>query len=734
MVLAIAAVIVAVACGGTGDPAAPPATGSDASASADADASPDRAPSRYGLDQRPSNRTCKAPPRPPPAGPVKFERVFAGLNLQNLLVLAQPPGDPSRWYAVVHGTGLIVRFASASPTAATPAADVGALAGVPVSFTGEGGLLGAAFHPKFAQNGRLYVSWTSAAESLLGYLTSTDNGQTFTAYRTILSFPRDTYHCGGGLAFGVDGLLYAGFGDAGGDANAQKRTGFYGKVLRLDIDTPPPSGSDYVIPDGNPFKAGGGEPATFAWGFRNPFRLSVDRATNRLWVGDVGQNEWEEVDVVRAGENHGWPCREGAHDFVLDNESFCPSRLGLTDPVFELSHAPSGMRAIVGGVVYRGKAIPALVGSYVFGDFVRQDLRVLSFDATTGAASAPVANADGPFDQWVDFAEDADGEVYAVGGTGVFKMVAAGSPPAATVPTRLKDTGCFDPQDPTRPAPGLLPYDVNAPFWSDGAQKQRWLALPDGAKVRVDAQGHLELPIGSVVAKTFSFAGKRVETRLFVRHDDGEWAGYSYEWSEAQDDATLLSSSKAKSIAGVDWSYPDRADCIRCHTAAAGRTLGLELAQLNRDFEYPDTRRVANQLLTLDHIGLFDAPLGTSIEQVDALPDPYGTTADEGRARAYLHVNCSQCHRPGVTSRAKLDLRFATSLRSMNACNVPSLLDDLGSPTSRLVRPGAPASSLLSLRPHATDGKRMPPLGSGVVDVQGLASVDRWIQSLTQCP
>jgi len=398
------------------------------------------------------------------------------------------------------------------------------------------------------------------------------------------------------------------------------------------------------------------------------------------------------------------------------------------------ARAGTGTRAIVGGVVYRGQAIPALVGSYVFGDFVRQDLRVLTFDATTGAASATIANPDGPFDQWVDFAEDADGEVYAVGGAGVFKMVTAGAPSAATVPAHLKDTGCFDPLDLARPAPGVLPYDVNAPFWSDGAQKQRWLALPDGAWIHVNGEGHLELPIGSVVLKTFSLAGKLVETRVLVRHDDGEWAGYSYEWSEAQDDATLLASSKTKRIAGVDWQYPDRSDCIRCHTAAAGRTLGLELAQLNRDFEYPATRRSANQLLTFEHIDLLDAPLGQPVDQIGRLPDPYGMTADEGRARAYLHANCAQCHRPGVTSRATLDLRFATSLQGMKACNVPSTLDDLGSPAARLIRPGAPASSLVSLRPHATDGKRMPPLGSGVVDVQGLGSVDRWIQSLTGCP
>ena len=727
------ATALAVACGS--DPAAPaaavaplPEGGSDA---AGVDAS---AHGKFGLDARPTNRTCVAPPRPPVAASVRFERVLAGVNLANAVVMKQPPNDASRWFAVIHGAGEIVSFAAGAPTSTTLACNLGALTGTPVSFAGEGGLLGLAFHPRFAQNGRLYVSWTSATESMLGYVQSVDGGQRFTQYHALLAFPRDTYHCGGGLAFGTDGLLYAGFGDAGVSANGQQRTGFYSKIIRLDVDSTPAPGATYVIPDKNPFKAGGGEPATFAWGFRNPFRISIDRATNALWVADVGQNEWEEVDVVRAGENHGWPCREGAHDLVVGLDPSCPSRLGLSEPIFDVSHAPTGARAIIGGVVYRGKAMPALSGAYVFGDFIRQDLQLLSTDPQTGLTTAAVVNEQGPVDQWTDFAEDADGEVYAVGGAGVYKMVPAVAQSPSLFPARLRDTGCFDPADPRRPASGLIPYGVNAPFWSDGADKERWFALPDGARIAIKDEGDFDLPVGSVVAKTFSRSGKRIETRLLVRHTDGEWAGYSYEWNDAESDATLLPSGKTKKSTAGEWTFPSRADCLRCHTAAAGRTLGLEVGQLNGDLRYPSTDRVANQLKTLEHIGVFEHALAAPAEALIAYPAPLGNGPAAGRARSYLHVNCSQCHRPGVTGRATLDLRYGTPLAAMKACGVVSEIDDLGIGSALLLAPASPSRSLLSLLPYARDGKRMPPLATSVVDASGLGVLDAWITSLSGCP
>src|SRR5262249_37860974 len=154
---------------------------------------------------------------------------------------------------------------------------------------------------------------------------------------------------------------------------------------------------------------------------------------------------------------------------------------------------------------------------------------------------------------------------------------------------------------------------------------------------------------------------KRVETRLYMRHDDGGWAGYSYEWLDDQSDAVLLPSSKARPLGSQTWYYPSRADCTRCHNDAAGHTLGPEIGQLNGDFTYPTTNRTSNQLATLEHIGMFSKPLGAAPSQLARYPDPLGTSAPEGRARAYLHANCSICHRPSGPGGGAFDIRFATA-------------------------------------------------------------------------
>lgn len=760
-VLLAGAVVVAIAaaCGMGGNGEADPLdAGSDAppetprpTLDASSDTGLVRAP--FGLDVRPSNTTCVAPARPPSSAPVNFERVYANVLFpESILALAQPPDDGSRWFAALRD-GRVVSFAAKNPTAApTVVADLAQLTGMPVVQSSEGGLLGLAFHPKFAQNGRLFLSWTTDGgpenlRSIVSRLTSTDGGLSFGQHEVILG-PFDQpagNHNGGGAAFGPDGFLYLSFGDGGGNAdsfsNGQTTTGFFSKILRIDVDTPPPSGGTYVIPDGNPYKNGGGEPAAFARGFRNPFRFSFDRASGDLWVGDVGEVAWEEIDRVQVGGNYGWPCREGAHDLITP--AIAPERcavntgIGLLDPVAEIPHAAANpSRSITGGFVYRGARIPSFVGRYVFGDFVTQELFALSFDPTTGGPITTVLNTGGvPAGSWVAFAEDHDGELYAVSIDGaIYEMLPAGPPQGTTFPERLSQTGCVDPSDPKRPAVGLVPYRVNAQLWSDGAEKERWLAIPDGKTIAVKPDGDFDLPVGSVVMKTFALAGKRVETRLLVRHADGEWAGYDYEWNDAQTDALLLPSNKTKRIGAQSWYFPSRGDCVRCHTAAAGRTLGLELGQLNGELTYTSTNRISNQLATLEHIGLFDKPLGKPPADIVAYPDPLGPGPLEPRARAYLHANCAQCHRPGNASRSDMDLRFATLLHDALACGVDAKVDDLGLVGAKIVAPGMPASSVLSLRAHATGASRMPPLATKLVDTQGVRVVDDWIQSLTACP
>jgi len=747
-VITIAAAIsfLGAACGD--EPAIEPGAsdgGADTSLDGTADdGASDSAPTRakFGLDTRPANPTCRAPARPPAAGPVKLERLFPDVVFDEApLALAQIPGDKSRWFVALRDGRIVVVPTVNPPATPTVVANLAALAGMPVTQVGEGGLLGLAFHPKFATNGQLYISWTTNGgtnfdmRSVVGRLTSTNNGASFTSYSHVIApfdQPFSVVHKGGALAFGPDGLLYIAFGDGGGLTTAQALDGFFGKILRIDVDAPG-GGKAYGIPATNPFVGvAGAAPEVFAYGFRNPFRFSIDRATGDVWVGDVGELDYEEVDIAKAGGNYGWPCREGAHEYATG--FYCPDAAGTyLDPVFEYPRAGE-TASIAGGIVYRGSAIPSLQGAYVFADTYLRRAWALTFDPSTGAATRTAID---PESFYVGFAEDGDGEIHAVTlENTMMKLVPNGAAPPSTFPDRLSKTGCVAATDSKIPAAGLVPYDVRSPLWSDGADKTRFLALPDGKNITIGADGDCDVPIGSVLVKTFALGGKRIETRLFVRHDDGEWAGYTYEWDDAQTDATLLPAGKTKKVATQTWTFPSRSNCVSCHSAAAGRTLGLELGQLNGDFVYASTNRIANQLETLEHIGMFSAPLGKAVTDIIAYPTPTNATTGtpEARARSYLHSNCSNCHRPTGPGRGTMDLRFATPLPATKTCGEPPQLGDLGIAGAKLISPGAAAKSVVSLRAHASGALRMPPIASNVVDTAGLGVVDAWITSLAACP
>ena len=353
-----------------------------------------------GSTRGPSNTTCLAQARPPSTAPVKFEQVFANVQLQAPMMMAQIPGDKTRWFVAqrVAAAHRLVpddepaehadrRRAPCGPSRACRSIRRRGRAPrlrVPSEVRAERASSTSRGRPRAARA-------PSTCSRRSASCTARQRRLASTRYKPILGpFPQPyTNHNGGGIAFGKDGFLYFSFGDggAGDDAahNGQNKNGFFSKVLRIDVDNPS-GGLAYGIPAGNPFKGGGGEPATFAMGFRNPFRFSIDRDTNEVWVGDVGQNAYEEIDAkVKVGGNYGWPCREGLHDSPNSADpAKCPlgpTTPGLIDPVVEHHHVPPNSRSITGGVVYRGAAIPGFVGTYVYGDYVQQralDARVRS--------------------------------------------------------------------------------------------------------------------------------------------------------------------------------------------------------------------------------------------------------------------------------------------------------------------------------------------------------------------
>jgi len=232
---------------------------------------------------------------------------------------------------------------------------------------GEEGLLSVAFSPGFASNGRVFVYYTkgSPAPNILARYSGNSSGLNNNSESILLSIPDfAANHNGGHIAFDSAGYLYLSTGDGGGGGdpqeNGQNLTTLLGKVLRLDV-----SGSGYTIPAGNPFNDGGGpiREEIFAYGFRNPWRMTIDPATDQIWLGDVGQGTWEEVNQVVVGGNYGWDCYEGNHDFEL---SGC-ANTGYRAPRQEYDH--SFGQAVTGGVIYRGGSLPELQGWYLYGDF-----------------------------------------------------------------------------------------------------------------------------------------------------------------------------------------------------------------------------------------------------------------------------------------------------------------------------------------------------------------------------
>ena len=702
-------------------------------------------PAPGGLDVRPGNSTCVAG-APPGADVVTLQRVFPALAFSNPILGLEAPGDSSQWF-VVEQAGRVLRFANSNGTTSTsPFIDIRSR----VTSGGETGLLGMAFHPNFPTDRRVFLSYTTTAGNLVSRVSSfltLDGGQTLdpTSERILLTLNQpESNHNGGNIAFGPDGYLYVGFGDGGGagdahtqngpSGNGQSLTTMLGKLLRIDVGAE--SSTAYAIPTGNPFagnpKCGPGAnaqscPEIFAYGLRNPWRWSFDRQTGELWVGDVGQDSWEEVDIVTRGGNYGWRCREGLHDY---NTASCPAS-GLIDPVAEYSHAVG--QSITGGYVYRGPQSTSLSGQYVFADFVSGRVWALQPDGAGGYRMRELVTAGFNISS---FAQGNDGELYAIDyGGGLYRVAFQPGAGGGVIPSSLAASGCVDPSDATRPASGLIPYAVNVPFWSDGADKDRWIALPNGQNISVGANGDWSPPNGSVLVKNFRLGSSIVETRLLMHHSDGTWAGYSYQWNDAQTDATLLPGGGTKVWGAQTWIYPSESDCLQCHTVAAGRTLGLETAQMNRSFTYPATGRTANQITTFNSIGTLTPALSADPATLPFLPDAFaasGTLPD--RARAYLHANCSQCHRPGGPTPVNLDFRYTTSLSATNACDTVPQAGDLGlGSAARIIAPGNAGNSVLLARVSRRGTDQMPPLASNRVDSQGVQLLTQWIDGLASC-
>jgi uncharacterized repeat protein (TIGR03806 family) len=403
----------------------------------------------------------------------------------------------------------------------------------------------------------------------------------------------------------------------------------------------------------------------------------------------------------------------------------------LIDPVSD--YPRSDGTSVTGGFVYRGTAIRSLVGRYVFGDYGSGRIWALEDDGQGGYSNDLLVGTGLGISS---FGLGEDGELYFadIWGGRIWRLAPASGGTPDTIPSSLAATGCVVADNPSQPASGVIPFTVNAPFWSDGAMKERHFAIPDGTTIARNAAGDFDFPNRSVILKSFRLGGQLIETRLFMRHPDGVWAGYTYEWNSAQTAAMRVIGGKTRQVGGQTWIYPSEGECMQCHTSAAGFSLGPEISQLNGSFSYPPPGRAANQLATLEHINMFTAPLPGEPSTLPALPDPANSGASlDSRARAYLHTNCALCHRPGGPTPSNMDLRSTTALSATNACNVVPQEGNLGIANARLIAPGDAARSLVVERMNRRDARGMPPIGSSVVDSSGVTLLSDWINSLGGC-
>lgn len=338
--------------------------------------------------------------------------------------LAQPlylthAGDGSGRLFVVEQAGRI-RILTQGLLQSVPLLDISNL----VLTGGERGLLGLAFHPDYARNGRFFVSYTrqpDGATVVAEYRRGAKIDLASRQERVVMVVPQPfANHNGGMVAFGPDGALYIGRGDGGGrgdpDNRGQNPHDLRGKILRLDVDREEP----YTIPADNPYVSGGGRPEIYALGLRNPWRFSFDRDSGSLWVGDVGQHTWEEVDVVVRGGNYGWRLMEGQHCFLPQTDCEVP---GLRLPILEYGHE-AGRCSITGGYVYRGLSEPGLKGLYVYGDYCSGEIFGLQVEAEARPSQRqnPQVLLRSGF-RISSFGEDEAGEVYVVDhGGGVYRL------------------------------------------------------------------------------------------------------------------------------------------------------------------------------------------------------------------------------------------------------------------------------------------------------------------------
>lgn len=748
------------------------------------------------------------------------ENALGTLTFTNPMCTANAPGETDRLF-VAERTGTIqcVSSLSTMPVKTTYFSLTTLLSpGQVLVSNGENGFLSLVFHPDFATNGTFFVYFTLEENGVphqrLHQVTVTDpaaNIATVSSHKPLLTIrDRQSNHNGGDLHFGPDGFLYLSTGDegAGGDAwnNARfityrnddsvERTGFWGQLLRLAVEIDPktqpgvfPTGTlmpnphqqssvafpsalhgNYRVPADNPFigytlwHSVAIDPATvrteiFATGLRNPFRWSFDPPTGRIFLGDVGQGAYEEIDLVSKGDDLGWSWREGLHEYNSPPspadpppapDSGDPPGTGFSprEPIYEYDHNNDGIgndavvygNSVTGGMVYRGNRLTELYGAYIFADYGSGFIVALREQANgtwTGTRLATDPNI-------VDFGTDPRNNdlIFCDLGDGQVKRLARTGQSGPQPPELLSQTGVFSNLATLTPNPGVVDYEPNVSFWSDYAIKTRWFAIENLTDtVGFSEDGNWNLPTGMVWVKHFDIdttrgnpaTRRKLETRILVKTAT-ETYGLSYQWREDQSDADLVPEEGLSELIPAGnptqtWRFPSRTECRVCHTPVAGHALSFDTRQLNR--VHPYGAQMPNQIDALENAGYLTpgtAPATTNTLPAFAPADD-ATTSLEWRVRSYLAVNCVQCHQPGGASVGNWDARSTTLTDSANLID-GLLVNAGGDPANRWCVPGDTAHSMVLKRISGLGEARMPPLATNERDLAAEALIAEWINNV----
>ena len=711
-----------------------------------------------------------------PAWPVEPTSLFPKDAFRNALDAAQPvPGGP---LLVLEQEGVLW----SAPLDGTPPSRVLDLEDRVFSET-EAGALGFAARP---ERGDLYLRYVTKRDDRLFDRLSRfewDGGAIDPATETVLIEQEHEWHragtfaehFGGGVVFGPDGYLYTSFGDEGwvpDRVNPQKlHKDLYSGVLRIDVDCDPArshpiprapeSGStqSYCIPNDNPFV--GEEDALeefYLIGLRNPFRFSFDRESDRLWIGDAGSDRYEEVNLGVPGGNYQWSYREGHeryHGSFLKGKRPDPLIGRERTPLFAYPHS-SGNGCIIGGFVYRGRALPDLAGHYIFGDINSGRIWALLPDGPEHVLRVDQVAQVPPY-TLLSFAETSDGELLVVGRPPVGVAKLGPGNVSTTPPPPLSETGLFTDLATLEPAPGVVPYEPLVPSWTDGLHKRHWVAIPGtgsetGGNTRKDRvlyrpAGAWGFPSGTVFVQHLERPDNGpetdtmvpVETRVLVLAYAGGAAAFAYRWNEDGTEAypakpgertTWTRATEDGDATEEAWTHLTASECLTCHHLGVGHVIGLNARQLDHPAAsdsgasqletWRQAETFSSSELQLEHL-----PPHPPRATVPLAPQSKKEAPLNLRARSYLDANCAFCH--GAIG-ARIDLRREAALNPL--IGRPGR-HDFGHEGARLLVPGAPEKSLLYLRVASEDpAERMPPLGRNEVDAAGAALLHEWIAKM----